>query len=257
MFKPWIKKTDQEIEDMRILGKINHQILQLLKEYLKPGISTAEIDNQCKLYLRKFEVQSSSLNYKGFPGSLCTSVNEVACHGIPNCHTILQSGDVINIDLAINKNGLHTDSSIMVEVGTCNQKAKRIVQVSHECMLEGIRQVKPGNTLLDIARAVDEYARLKEFVVDDMFGGHGIGRSLHESPHVFFNIPINRREYKNLAAYKLEPGMTFTIEPIILERSGELVILEDNWTAVTADKSLSAQWEHTVLVTSQGFEILT
>jgi len=243
-------KTPDEIEKMRVAGQLAAEVLQMIAPRVQAGITTGELDRICHDYI--VDVQHAipaPLNYKGFPKSICTSVNHVVCHGIPG-EKKLKKGDVVNIDITVIKDGFHGDTSRMFFVGEPSIQAKRIVTISHECMLKGIAQIRPGARLGDIGHAVQVHAESNGCSVVREYCGHGIGRVFHEDPQVLhYGKPGTGME--------LVPGMTFTVEPMINAGKKEVRLLPDNWTVVTRDHSLSAQWEHTVLVTDSGHEILT
>jgi methionyl aminopeptidase len=250
------RKTPEEINNMRTLGKIHAQILHMLQQDIVPGMTTQDVDDLCGQYLRKHKVLSSCLGYHGFTGNLCTSVNEVACHGVPG-PKILNAGDIVNIDLAINQNGIHTDASLMVPVGSITPANTRLLRGAHACMMAGIEAIGPYASLLDIALAIEHTAGAFNFILDEMFCGHGIGSSMHQAPDVHNTVPTCPHVRKKLQDYKLLPGMTITVEPIVMSGAKDLVILEDGWSAASVDEKWSAQYEHTILVTPQGREILT
>jgi methionyl aminopeptidase len=243
-------KTPDEIERMRVAGRLAAEVLKMIHPHVQPGITTGELDRLCHAYI--VDVQQAvpaPLNYKGFPKSICTSVNHVVCHGIPGDKR-LKKGDIINIDITVIKDGYHGDTSRMFFVGEPSIQAKRLVTISYECMLKGIEQVRPGARLGDIGHAVQTYAEANGCSVVREYCGHGIGRVFHEDPQV---LHYGRAG----TGLELVPGMTFTIEPMINAGRKEVRLLPDNWTVVTRDHSLSAQWEHTVLVTDGGCEVLT
>lgn len=235
---------------MRVAGRLAAQVLEMIEPYVVPGISTEELDRICHDYMVKVQgVIPAPLNYKGFPKSICTSVNHTVCHGIPGPKK-LKNGDIINIDITVIKDGYHGDTSKMFGVGEVSIRAKRLMKVCQEALYLGIRQVRPGAHLGDIGHAIQKHAESHGFSVVQEFCGHGIGRQFHEEPQVLhYGQPGT--------GPVLEEGMTFTIEPMINVGKRYVKILPDGWTAVTKDHSLSAQWEHTVLVTRQGHEILT
>ena len=243
-------KTPAEIEKMRVAGRLAAEVLRMIRPHVQPGITTGELDRLCHDYI--VDVQQAipaPLNYKGFPRSICTSVNHQVCHGIPGDKK-LKKGDIVNIDVTVIKDGFHGDTSKMFFVGEPSVQAKRLVQVTHECMLKGIEMVRPGTHLGDIGHAIQQHAEAYGFSVVREYCGHGIGREFHEDPQV-----LHYGQPKT--GMTLEPGMTFTVEPMINAGKKEIKLLPDNWTVVTRDHSLSAQWEHTVLVTEAGHEILT
>lgn len=253
-------KNSYDIQKMREISQITARVLKEVSEYAREGISTSDLDEFAVSCAAKYQAKSSCVNYMGFPKSICTSINHVACHGIPSNHTILSQGDIINIDIALTKDGYHGDTSVMVFIGgeeNCSLLARNIVQVSRECLFKGIEAVKPGNSLYDIAAAIESHATKNNVYISDMFCGHGIGKKLHEPPNIVSCVPQDFRSIEKLKKTKLLPGMIFTIEPIVNLGTQDLIILADKWTAVTKDHSLSAQWEHTILVTDISYEILT
>lgn len=243
-------KSPDEIEKMRTAGQLASQVLEMIGEYVKPGVSTGELDRICHEYIvERQNAIPAPLNYRGFPKSICTSVNHVVCHGIPGDKK-LKNGDSINIDITVIKDGYHGDTSKMFFVGEPTIQARRLVDITRQSMLEGIRQVKPGATLGDIGHAVQTFAESHGYSVVREYCGHGIGKIFHEDPQVLhYGQPGT--------GMTLEAGMTFTIEPMINAGKRHVKLLPDGWTVVTKDHSLSAQWEHTVLVTETGVEILT
>lgn len=243
-------KTPEEIEKMRVAGRLAAEVLRMIRPHVEPGITTGELDRICHDYI--VDVQQAipaPLNYKGYPRSICTSVNHQVCHGIPGDKR-LKKGDIVNIDITVIKDGYHGDTSKMFFVGEPSIQAKRLVQITHECMLKGIAVVRAGAHLGDIGHAIQTHAEQHHFSVVREYCGHGIGREFHEDPQVLhYGIPGTGIE--------LVPGMIFTIEPMINAGRKEVKLLPDNWTVVTRDHSLSAQWEHTILVTLDGHEIMT
>ena len=243
-------KTESEITKMRVAGRLASEVLDMIEEYVKPGITTAELDSICHDYMvNQQDAIPACLNYRGFPKSICTSVNHVICHGIPSDKR-LKKGDIINIDVTVIKDEYHGDNSRMYYVGKPGILAKRICDVAKESMLIGIDMVKPGIQLGDIGHAIQQHAEKNNFSVVREYCGHGIGKVFHEDPQVLhYGRPGTGMELKE--------GMTFTIEPMINAGKKDTRLLADNWTVVTRDHSLSAQWEHTLLVTNNGYEILT
>lgn len=243
-------KTPQEIEKMRTAGRLAAEVLQMIQPYIKPGVTTAELDRVCHDYIVNVQhAIPAPLNYKGFPKSICTSVNHQVCHGIPGDKK-LKRGDIINVDVTVIKDGFHGDTSRMFFVDQPSIQARRLVQITKECLLKGIEQVRPGTRLGDIGHVIQTHAERHHYSVVREYCGHGIGREFHEDPQVLhFGRPGTGMELKR--------GMTFTIEPMINAGAADVKLLPDNWTVVTRDHSLSAQWEHTVLVTEDGCEILT
>lgn len=243
-------KTEAEIEKMRVAGRLASEVLDMIEEHVKAGITTDELNTICHDYI--INVQDAipaPLNYRGFPKSVCTSVNHVICHGIPGDKK-LKKGDIINIDVTVIKDEYHGDNSRMYYVGKPSVLAKRLCEVTLESMMKGIRMVKPGVQLGDIGHEIQKYAESNNFSVVREYCGHGIGKVFHEDPQVLhYGKPGTGME--------LQEGMTFTIEPMINAGRRETRLLADDWTVVTRDHSLSAQWEHTILVTKDGYEILT
>lgn len=243
-------KTASEIEKMRVAGKLAAEVLEMIAPHVVPGVTTNELDRICHDYIvNEQQAIPAPLNYRGFPKSICTSVNQQVCHGIPNDKK-LKSGDIVNIDITVIKDGFHGDTSKMFLVGEVSPYAKRLVQITQECLHLGVAQVKPGATLGDIGHAIQKHAETNHYSVVREFCGHGIGREFHEEPQVLHYGKPGTGE-------KLRAGMIFTIEPMINLGKHPVKVLADGWTAVTKDHSLSAQWEHTVLVTDSGHEILT
>jgi len=244
-------KTPAEIEQMRVAGRLAAQVLDMIGEYIKPGVSTEALDRICHDYIVNVQQAiPANIGYRGFPKTLCTSVNNVICHGIPSAAKILKDGDILNIDVTVIKNGWHGDTSRMYFVGTPSTMAKRLVEVTHEAMWRGIRAVRPGATLGDIGHAIQSYAESQRFSVVREYCGHGIGKVYHDAPQVLhFGRPGE--------GTVLEAGMTFTIEPMINEGSRHTRVLPDGWTVVTKDRKLSAQWEHMIAVTEAGVDVLT
>jgi methionyl aminopeptidase len=244
-------KTPEQIEKMRVAGRLAAEVLEMLIPHVKPGASTEDIDRIAHDHI--VDVQKAipaNVGYKGFPKTLCTSVNHVICHGIPNPGKILKDGDIVNIDVTVIKDGWHGDTSRMYFVGTPSVLARRLVDTTLEAMLLGIGQVKPGATLGDIGSAIQRHVEAQGYSVVREYCGHGIGQIYHEDPQVLhYGHPG--------AGMKLQKGMTFTIEPMVNAGKPYTRLLPDGWTVVTKDHSLSAQWEHTIAVTDDGYEILT
>lgn len=242
--------SSREIEKMRQAGQLAAQLLDYLEPLVKPGVSTLDLNNAAEVWTQKHGAKSAPLGYHGFPKSICTSVNEVVCHGIPNAKQILKSGDIINIDVTPLLDGYHGDTSKTFWLGEPSPLARQLVEVTEECMMRGIAAVKPGARIGDIGAAIQEYAEAQGFSVVRDFVGHGVSRVFHTAPQ----IPHYGTRGKGK---KMRPGMVFTIEPMINEGTYDVEVLADNWTAVTKDRKLSAQFEHTVAVTETGVEILT
>ena len=244
-------KTSEDIEKMRVAGRLAAEVLEMIEPYVKPGVSTGELDRICNDYIvNEQKAISACLGYHGYPKSVCISINEVVCHGIPDDAKLLKDGDIVNIDVTVIKDGFHGDSSRMFTVGDVSPQAQRLIDVTHQAMMAGIAAVKPGATLGDVGHACQQVAESAGYSVVQEFCGHGIGRRFHEEPQV---LHYGRKN----SGLKLEPGMIFTVEPMINQGKRHLRILADGWTVVTKDRSLSAQWEHEVLVTDSGYEILT
>lgn len=244
-------KTPEEIQKMRVAGQLAAQVLGMIAPHVQPGVTTNTLNDLCHRYIT--EVQQAipaPLNYKGFPKSICTSINHVVCHGIPNDKS-LKNGDIINIDITVIKDGYHGDTSKMYPVGNIPPYAKRLIDVTQECLYLAIRMVKPGIRLGDLGAAIQQHAESQHFSVVREFCGHGIGSVFHEP-----DIQVLHYGKKGTGLL-LEPGMTFTIEPMINAGKRHIKILDDGWTAVTKDRRLSAQWEHTLVVTENGYEVFT
>jgi len=243
-------KTPEEIEKMRVAGRLAAEVLRMIEPHVQPGVTTDALDRICHDYIvNEQRAIPAPLNYKGFPRSICTSVNHQVCHGIPGDKQ-LKKGDIINVDITVIKDGFHGDTSRMFAVGETSIQATRLMRLSYECMVHGIRLVRPGIQLGDIGHAIQTHAERNGCSVVREYCGHGIGQQFHEDPQVLhYGRPAT--------GMALMPGMTFTIEPMINAGRKEVKLLPDNWTVVTRDRSLSAQWEHTVLVTETGHEVLT
>ncbi len=243
-------KTPEEIEKMRVAGRLAAEVLEMIGDHVRPGVTTEELDRICHDYIVNVQQAiPAPLNYHGFPKSICSSVNHVVCHGIPNAKS-LRKGDIVNIDITVIKDGFHGDTSKMFAVGEPSIQAKRVTQISYECMHIGIEMVKPGVHLGDIGHAIQKHAESQSCSVVREYCGHGIGRSFHEDPQVLhYGTPGT--------GMALQSGMTFTIEPMVNAGKRHVKLLPDGWTVITKDRSLSAQWEHTILVTDTGFEVLT
>jgi methionine aminopeptidase type I len=243
-------KNAEEQALMRVAGRLTADILDMIGEYVQPGISTDELDRICHDYI--VDVQKAipaPLNYRGFPKSICTSVNHVVCHGIPGGR-VLRNGDFVNIDITVIKDGFHGDSSRIFHVGKPNVRGQRVAQVAYEALWLGIEQVRPGAYFGDIGHAVQSHVEANDCSIVREYCGHGIGRGFHEDPQVLhYGSPATGVE--------IEAGMAFTIEPMVNAGKRNVRLLPDGWTVVTKDHSLSAQWEHTILVTDSGHEVLT
>jgi methionyl aminopeptidase len=243
-------KSLEEQERMRTAGRLAAEVLDMVGEYVVPGVTTEELDRLCHDYIVNVQKAiPANVNYKGYPKTLCTSVNHVVCHGIPG-DRVLKGGDILNIDVTVIKDGFHGDTSRMYFVGKPSVQAQRLTEVCFEAMWRGIRKVKPGARLGDIGHAIQTYVEAQNFSVVREYCGHGIGRVYHEDPQVLhYGEPDTGLE--------LRSGMTFTVEPMVNAGRRHVRLLPDGWTVVTKDHSLSAQWEHTVLVTPSGHEVLT
>jgi methionyl aminopeptidase len=241
-------------DDMRMARRaaaLAAEVLSMIEPYVVPGVSTEALDRICHDHIVNVQrAVPANVGYSGYPKTILTSVNQVVCHGIPSADKILKKGDIVNIDVAVNEDGWFGDTSRMYFVGSPSVLARRLVETTYEAMLAGIQQVKPGATLGDVGHAIQSVAQREHFSVVREYCGHGIGRMYHDEPQV---LHYGRRG----EGLKLEPGMVFTIEPMLNAGSRETRQLADGWTVVTKDRSLSAQWEHMVAVTVEGFEVLT
>jgi methionyl aminopeptidase len=245
-----IIKTPEQISKMRVACKLAADVLDMIAPHVQPGISTEELDRICHDYIvNEQQAIPAPLNYRGFPKSICTSINHVICHGIPSDKK-LKSGDIVNIDITVIKDGYHGDTSKMFCIGAAPAPAVRLVELTRQALFLGIEQVKPGARFGDIGYAIQTFAEKHHLAVVREFCGHGIGQSFHEEPHVMHFGKIGEGSL-------LQPGMIFTIEPMLNLGKRHMKILADGWTAVTKDRSLSAQWEHTILVTETGYDVLT
>lgn len=243
-------KTPEQIAKMRVAGRLAAEVLDMITEYVVPGVTTEELNTICHNHI--VNVQGgipATLGYKGFTKSICTSINQQICHGIPG-DRVLKKGDIVNIDVTVIKDGWFGDTSRMYYVGNVQPHARRLCDTAYECMVRGIREVRPGATLGDIGHAIQVFAEKQRYSVVEEYCGHGIGSAFHEDPQVL-------HVGKPGQGTELRPGMTFTIEPMINQGKRHARVLADGWTVVTKDRSLSAQWEHTVLVTEDGYELLT
>lgn len=245
-------KTADDIERMRVAGRMTAEVLEMIRPQVRPGVTTGELDRICHDYITgTLQAIPAPLNYHGFPRSICTSINDVVCHGIPSDTKKLKDGDIVNIDVTVIKDGYHGDSSIMVEVGEVAPHATRLVEVTRECLYLALDVVKPGATLGDIGHVIQTHAEKNYYSVVREYCGHGIGTVFHEDPQV---LHYGRKG----TGLVLEPGMTFTIEPMInAGRRHTRLNKKDGWTVTTRDGRLSAQWEHTLCVTDDGCEVLT
>jgi len=243
-------KSPEEQEKMRVAGRLAAEVLDMIGAYVVPGVTTEELDRICHEYIVSVQrTTPANLNYRGFPKTICTSVNHVVCHGIPNDKR-LKAGDIVNIDVTVIKDGFHGDTSRMYFVGKPSVQAQRLTEACHEAMWRGIRSVRPGARLGDVGYAIQSFVEELSYSVVREYCGHGIGRIYHEDPQVLhYGEPGTGLELKT--------GMTFTVEPMVNAGKRHVRLLPDGWTVVTKDHSLSAQWEHTVLVTESGVDVLT
>ena len=244
-------KSQREIEIMRKSSKIVATVLSEIRDLVKPGMSTLDLDKYAEKRIREHGAEPSFKGYHGFPGSICSSINNEVVHGIPSKTKIIKDGDLLKVDTGAFFNGYHGDSCITICVGKTSDEAIKLSNVAQESLMLGIRQIKPQNKLLDIAGAIEDYVKSNGFSIVEDYTGHGVGRNLHEEPSVF-NFRTN-----DLPNVTLREGMTIAVEPIVNLGNKYCKTLRDGWTVITKDGNLSAQWEHTVLVTKGGFEILT
>ena len=244
-------KTPDEIATMRIAGRMAAEVLEMIGDYVVPGVTTEQLNSICHDYITQVQnAVPAPLNYRGFPKSICTSVNQVVCHGIPSEKKVLKSGDIINIDVTVIYNGYHGDTSKMYYVGEVAPHADRLCKITQECLYKGIELVKPGVQLGDIGHVIQQHAEKHHYSVVREYCGHGIGKGFHEDPQVL-------HYGKAGTGLELQEGMIFTIEPMINLGTRLNKQLNDGWTVVTKDHKASAQWEHTILVTATGHEVLT
>jgi methionyl aminopeptidase len=245
-------KNPEEIAKMRIAGNLAARVLEMIEPHVIPGVSTGELDRICHDYIvNELDAIPAPLNYNGFPKSICTSPNHVICHGIPSDTAILKKGDILNVDITVIKDGFHGDTSKMYLIGEVAPHARKLVQITQECLYKAIDLVRPGTTLGDIGNVIQEYAEANHYSVVREYCGHGIGRVFHEEPQVL---------HYGIAGtgMKLQEGMTLTIEPMINAGTRHTKLSrKDGWTVTTQDRRLSAQWEHTLAVTANGVEVLT
>lgn len=243
-------KSSREIELMRATCKLAKETMEYIAPFVKVGVSTEELNLLCHNYITEHGAYPSPLNYHGFPKSICTSRNEVICHGIPSKTDILKDGDILNIDITTYLNKFHGDTNKTFLVGNVSPEVKKLVDVTYKCMMEGIKQVRPGGHIGDIGAVIQELAHANGYSVVEDYCGHGIGREFHEAPQV---VHVGKKG----TGPEMKPGMTFTIEPMINLGVKDCKVLKDGWTVLTKDKKWSAQFEHTILVTESGYEILT
>ena len=246
-----IIKTADEIEKMRVAGRLAAEVLEMITPHVQAGVSTGELDRICHDYIVNTQKAiPAPLNYHGFPKSICTSLNHVICHGIPSDTKILKKGDMLNIDITVIKDGYHGDTSMMFFIGEPAPALDRLARITQECLYLGIDMVKPGVRLGDIGHAIQQHAESNHYSVVREYCGHGIGKGFHEEPQV---LPYGRPN----TGVELQPGMIFTIEPMLNLGTRHNRLLNDGWTVVTKDRKASAQWEHTILVTEDGHDVLT
>jgi methionyl aminopeptidase len=244
-------KSPAQQDQMRTAGRLAADVLDMIGPYVVPGVTTDELNARCHEYIVKVQqAVPAPLNYRGFPKSICTSVNHVVCHGIPSPDKRLKQGDIINVDVTVIKDGWHGDTSRMYPVGKIAPSAQRLIDVTHEAMWIGIRQIRPGAHLGDIGASIQGFVEPQHLSIVREYCGHGIGQIFHEDPQV---LHYGERG----TGVQLVPGMTFTVEPMVNAGKRHVRLLPDGWTVITKDHSLSAQWEHTVLVTDTGYEVLT
>ena len=248
--KRMVLLSKREIEKMRRAGQLAAQLLNHLEPMVQPGVTTLELNDEAERWTQERGAISAPLGYHGFPKSICTSVNQVVCHGIPNAKQILRDGDIINIDVTPLLDGYHGDTSKTFFVGQPSDTARKLVEVTEKCLYLGIAEVGPGKRIGDIGAAIQDYAESNGFSVVRDFVGHGVNKVFHTEPQV-------PHYGKRGTGAKMRPGMAFTIEPMINEGKAATRVLQDKWTAVTVDRKLSAQFEHTLLVTADGYEIFT
>ncbi len=242
-------KTPQDIEGIYKSGQLAKSVLTFIEPHIQPGISTNEIDKLCHDYIVKAGAKPSPLNYKGYPKSICTSVNQVVCHGIPNDYR-LRDGDIVKVDISTFLNGYHGDTCATYTVGKTSRAARDLMKATEESLYVGIEQVKPGGHFGDIGAAIQSFIEAKGYSVVREYGGHGIGKNFHEEPHV---AHVGKKD----TGPEFRTGMVFTIEPMINQGKASIILLDDDWTVETEDGKLSAQYEHTVAVTETGYRILT
>ena len=245
-------KNNLEIAKMRLVGRLVADVLEMIKDHVIPGVTTEELNNICHKYIvYQQNAQPACLGYQGFPKSICVSINDVVCHGIPNKHDILKNGDIINIDISIIKDGYYGDASKMFIAGKSNKLGKKLCSVAKNSLYLALHTIRPGINLYILGKVIQKYVEKYNFSIVREYCGHGIGKKFHEAPQV-----LHHAYYENKIVI-LQPGMTFTVEPMINSGNNKVKCMNDGWTVKTQDNSLSAQYEHTVLVNHQGCEILT
>jgi len=243
-------KSKREIDLMRTAGKILAGAQEMIKSHIKPGITTAKLDKLVEQYIRDHGATPSFLGLNGFEGSICSSINEVVVHGIPSRRDVLKNGDIITIDIGVNYQGYHADAAVTYPVGKISDKVKHLLKITEESLYEGLKEAKPGNHLSNISHKIEQYIKPHGYGIVEDFTGHGIGKEVHEPPYIpnFGNPnegPI------------LQEGMTLCVEPMVNMGTKDVKILRDNWTTVTIDRKVSAHFEHTIVITKDGYEILT
>ncbi|MFI4818993.1 MAG: type I methionyl aminopeptidase [Enterobacterales bacterium] len=244
-------KTLNEINKLRIVGRLSVKVLEMIEHYIKPGISTGEIDDLCYKFMTKnLNVKSASLGYNGFPKSVCISVNDVVCHGIPSYNKILKNGDILNIDIAILKDKFYGDTSKMFFVGKIPEITKKLCKIARDSLYLAILVIKPGIKIKEIGKKIQKFVESKKFSVVREYCGHGIGKIFHEYPQIL-------HFYYNKDNCILQDGMVFTIEPMVNLGNNKVILMKDGWTVKTKDRKISAQYEHTIVVNKNGCEILT
>lgn len=244
-------KSSDDIDKMRVAGRLAAEVLTMIAPYVKAGVTTEDLNRICHDYIVNVQhAIPAPLNYRGFPKSICTSVNHVVCHGIPTDSKVLKNGDIINIDITVIKDGFHGDTSQMFIIGEGSVLAQRLCNIAQEAMYKGMATVKAGSYVGDIGAAIQKYVEAERFSVVREYCGHGIGKIFHEDPQIL-------HYGQKATGMRLEAGMTFTIEPMVNAGVWQTRLLGDGWTVVTKDHKLSAQWEHTILVTETGIEVLT
>lgn len=247
--KNYIKKKN-DIEKIKYVCKLAAKVLDMIEQYIIEGITTNELNYICHTYIiKELKAYPASLKYNGFPKSICISVNEEVCHGIPG-KRVLKNGDIINIDVTIMKDGYYGDTSKMFTLGDIPYETKKLIKITQECLYNAIKKIKPDENLNVIGETIELHAQQNNYTIIKEYCGHGIGKKLHEDPYI-----LHYKNDKN--KIKMHQGMIFTIEPILTIGNGKTYIAKDGWTVLTQDKTLSAQWEHTILVTKEKYEILT
>lgn len=245
-------KNNVELKKMRAAGQLAASVLDYITPFVKEGVSTLKLNNLCEEFTQKHGAVSAPLNYRGFPKSICTSINDVVCHGIPSAEDILKDGDIVNIDVTVILDGYHGDTSRMFYVGNVSEEDKKLVENTYKSMMIGIETIKSGSYLNDIGKAIDKFIRPQGYGIVTEYCGHGIGKIFHEEPAV-----VHYDQKNPLTDMRLRKGMTFTVEPMINHGLSGTELMDDEWTVRTSDRRRSAQFEHTIAVTDEGVEILT